>query len=66
MSNHATGVGNLVLGARHDVFGGLLGESDDDSLLDVNGDGTLGDSKSCDDGSEETHDGWSVVVGGVG
>lgn len=57
MSNHATGVGNLVLGACHDVLCGFLREGNDDALLDVNGDGTLGDSESCDDGGEETHDG---------
>lgn len=57
VSNHATGVGDLILGARHDVLGGIFGEGNDDALLDVNGDDTLSDSESCDDGGEETHDG---------
>lgn len=57
VSDDTSGLSDLVLGTRHDIVGGSLRERDDDGLLNVDGQGTLGDSQSGDDGREEAHGG---------
>lgn len=50
-----TGLLDLIHRTVDDVACNITGECDDDGLLQVDGDSTLGNSESCDDCGEEAH-----------